>query len=64
MPAAVRKNARRLTPCRPPSSSPRALSRASTSRCAALCGVGKYSSLDTIWVGTGPRKAWVSAGRS
>src|SRR5262245_64656646 len=38
--------------------------RASTSRCRGVCAVGAYSSLDTIWVGRGPWKAWVSAGRS
>ncbi len=32
------------------------LSRASTSRWRADCGTGRYSSLDTIWVGTGEGK--------
>src|SRR6185503_4778581 len=62
MPLAVRKNARRDSPRLPPSSSPSAFTRASTRRCSALWGEGKYSSLETIWVGTGPGKAAVSAG--
>ncbi len=32
------------------------------SRCCAVCGTGKYSSLDTIWVGTGEGNDDVSAG--
>src|SRR4029077_929366 len=38
--------------------------RASTSRCFALCGAGMYSSLETIWVGTGEGNDAVSAGCS
>src|SRR5262249_19790959 len=37
-------------------------SRASTSRCFSLCGGGMYSSLDTIWVGTGDGNDAASAG--
>src|SRR6516225_3599416 len=62
MPAAVWKNCRRDSPCRRASRSLSSLSRASTSRCLALCGTGIYSSLDTIWVGTGDGNDDVSAG--
>src|SRR6266850_2238553 len=64
MPAAVWKKRRRDKPCRRASRSLRSLSRASTSRCFALCGTGMYSSLDTIWVGTGDGNDAVSAGWS
>ena len=53
MPAAVWKNWRRLRPCLPPSSSPIASRRASTSFCFSLCGGGVNSSLETICVGMG-----------
>src|SRR6266436_2286593 len=64
MPAAVWKKRRRDKPCRRASRSLSSLSRASTSRCLALCGAGMYSSLDTIWVGTGDGNDAVSAGWS
>jgi hypothetical protein len=38
------------------------MSRASTSFCCAVCGTGKYSSLDTICVGTGEGNDADSAG--
>src|SRR5262245_38095448 len=53
MPAALWKNARRESPCLPPSSSAMASRRASTSLCFSLCGGGVNSSLETIWVGIG-----------
>ena len=62
MPEAVWKKRRRDRPCRRASRSPSSLSRASTSRCFAVCGTGMYSSLDTIWVGTGDGNEEVSAG--
>ncbi len=64
MPAAVWKKRRRDRPCRRASRSLSSLSRASTSRCFSVCGVGRYSSLDTIWVGTGDGNDDVSAGSS
>src|SRR6266478_3525633 len=64
MPEAVWKKRRRDRPCRRASGSLSSLSRASTSRCLALCGTGMYSSLETIWVGTGDRNDAVSAGCS
>src|SRR5215472_9455333 len=42
--------------------SARSIRRASTSRCSAVCGGGRYSSLDTTWVGTGEGKEASSAG--
>ncbi len=62
MPAAVWKKRRRDNPCRRASRSLMAISRASTSRCRADCGTGRYSSLDTICVGTGEGNDEVSAG--
>src|SRR6516165_9844169 len=62
MPAAVWKKRRRDRPCCRASRSLNSLSRASTSRCLAVCGTGMYSSLDTIWVGTGDGNDEVSAG--
>ena len=53
MPDAVRKNLRRLMPSRPASTPPTSLRRASTRRCCSVCGAGRYSSLETIWVGMG-----------
>src|SRR6516162_8054906 len=64
MPAAVWKKRRRDKPCRRASRPLNSLSRASTSRCSAVCGTGMYSSLDTIWVGTGEANDAVSAGCS
>src|SRR5580704_19256368 len=61
MPAAVWKKRRRLTPWRSASLSPRSLSRASTSRCFSVCGAGRYSSLETIWVGMGEGNSSSSA---
>src|SRR5215471_5209121 len=64
IPDAVRKNSRRDSPCRRASRSLSSLRRASTSRCLVLCGTGMYSSLETIWVGTGDGNDDVSAGCS
>ena len=62
MPAAVWKNRRRDRPWRLARRSLISISRASTSFCCAVCGTGRYSSLDTICVGTGEGKDAVSAG--
>src|SRR5262245_38528556 len=62
IPAAVWKNARRLTPWRRASRSPSSAIRASTRFCRAVWGGGVNSSLDTNWVGMGPANAVVSAG--
>ena len=56
------KKRRRDRPCRRASRSPSSLSLASTARCFALCGAGRYSSLDTICVGTGDGNDEISAG--
>ena len=64
MPAAVSKKRRRDRPSFFAVAAPISLTRASTSFCRALCGGGKYSSLDTICVGTGAAKVVVSAGRN
>src|ERR1700722_8809561 len=62
MPAAVWKKRRRASLWRLASRSLISVRRASTSRCCAVCGTGKYSSLDTICVGTGEGNDDVSAG--
>src|SRR6266513_1554102 len=53
IPQLVRMNCRRFKPSRLPLSSANSLMRASTVFWIALCEGGKYSPLDTIWVGTG-----------
>src|SRR5436190_13648511 len=62
MPDAVARNRRRVMPWRFASAPPSSLSRASTRRWRAVCAAGMNSSLDTLCVGIGPAKAWVSAG--
>ena len=62
MPEAVWKKRRRDMPWRAASRSLMSISRASTSRCFAVCGTGRNSSLDTICVGTGEGNDEVSAG--
>jgi len=62
MPDAVVRNRRRVMPWRFASTPPSSLSRPSTRRWRAVCGAGMNSSLDTLCVGIGPAKAWVSAG--
>src|SRR6266851_7105152 len=53
MPAAVWKKRRRDRPFRRPCSSPSAFIRASTFFWRSVCGIGRYSSLETSLVGTG-----------
>src|SRR5215471_7133561 len=53
MPQLVRKNCRRLKPSRRAFASASSLIRASTFFWRALCGGGRYSPLETIWVGIG-----------
>src|ERR1700739_1087953 len=53
MPQLVCKNCRRLKPRCLPFTSASSLIRASTFFWVALCGGGRYSPLDTIWVGIG-----------
>src|SRR5882757_171299 len=53
MPQPVRKNCRRFRPSRPAFASASSLIRASTLFWVALCGGGRYSPLETIWVGIG-----------
>src|SRR5262252_9575676 len=53
MPQLVCRNCRRLRPSRLPFTSESSLIRASTFFWIALCGGGRYSPLDTIWVGIG-----------
>src|SRR5215475_5396040 len=53
MPQPVRMNCRRLKPSLLPFTSASSLIRASTFFCVALCGGGRYSPFDTIWVGIG-----------
>ena len=62
MPAAVWKNARRLTPWCLASRVPSSLMRASTCFCFSVWGGGVNSSLETNWVGIGDGKDDVSAG--
>src|ERR1700680_869282 len=61
MPDALWKNSRRETPCLLAIASAMPISRASTSFCCGVCGEGRYSSLETTWVGTGEGKAASSA---
>src|ERR1700757_3912283 len=53
MPQLVCKNCRRLKPRCLPFTSASSLIRASTFFWVALCGGGRYSPFDTIWVGIG-----------
>src|SRR5262245_31067835 len=53
MPQLVRKNCRRLRPSRLALASASSLMRASTFFWVALCRGGRYSPLETIWVGIG-----------
>ena len=64
MPEALARNCRRVSPCLLASSPPSSLMRASSRRCFAVWGAGMNSSLETLWVGTGPGNAAVSAGAS
>src|SRR5580704_19398623 len=64
MPAAVWKKRRRGRPFLRPYSSPSAFIRASTFFCRSVCGIGRNSSLETTWVGTGVGLAASSAGMS
>src|SRR5438094_349842 len=53
MPQLVRRNCRRFTPSRLAFASASSLIRASTLFWVALCRGGRYSPLETIWVGIG-----------
>src|SRR5215216_7524888 len=53
IPQLVCRNCLRLKPSCLPFSSASSLIRASTFFCVALCGGGRYSPLETIWVGIG-----------
>src|SRR6266851_4108609 len=53
MPQLVRRNLRRFRPSRAAFASASSLIRASTLFWVALCGGGRYSPLETIWVGIG-----------
>src|SRR6476620_11110550 len=53
MPQLVCRNCLRLKPSCLPFRSASSLIRASTFFCVALCGGGRYSPLETIWVGIG-----------
>src|SRR5215831_16694277 len=53
MPQLVCRNCLRLRPRCLPFTSASSLIRASTFFCVALCGGGRYSPLETIWVGIG-----------
>src|ERR1700704_3908188 len=53
MPQPVRKNCRRFRPSRLALASASSLIRASTLFWVALCRGGRYSPLETIWVGIG-----------
>src|SRR5215475_6242253 len=53
MPQLVCRNCLRLKPRCVPFTSASSLIRASTFFCTALCGGGRYSPLETIWVGIG-----------
>src|SRR5215475_3674019 len=53
MPAAVWKKQRRDRPFLRPYSSPSAFMRASTFFWRSVCRIGRYSSLETSWVGMG-----------
>src|SRR5262249_20191698 len=53
MPQLVRMNCRRLSPSRLPWLSANSRMRRSSRFCVSLCGGGKYSPFDTIWVGIG-----------
>ena len=64
MPAEPWKKRRRDMPWCLASSLPMALTRVSNSRCLAVWGPGKNSSLENGWVGIGERKVAVSAGIS
>src|SRR5579864_7303264 len=61
MPDAVWKKRRRERPCSRAMLSAMSISRASTCFCCGVCGEGRYSSLETTWVGTGDGKAASSA---
>src|SRR5215510_9636222 len=61
MPQPVRKNCRRLRPSRLALASASSLMRASTFFCLELCRGGRYSPLETIWVGIGVAADAVSA---
>src|SRR6516164_6818620 len=53
MPQLVCMNCRRLRPSRLPLTSASSRIRRSTRFCVSLCGGGRYSPFDTIWVGIG-----------
>src|SRR5262245_61456348 len=53
MPQLVCMNCRRLRPSRFPLTSASSRIRCSTRFCVMLCGGGRYSPFDTIWVGIG-----------
>src|SRR5262249_3102019 len=53
MPQLVCMNCRRLRPSRLPLTSASSRIRCSTRFCVLLCGGGRYSPFDTIWVGIG-----------
>src|SRR6267142_1075066 len=61
MPQLVCRNCLRLKPRCLPFRSASSLIRASTFFCVALCGGGRYSPLETIWVGIGVAADAVSA---
>src|SRR3954464_3239017 len=61
MPQLVCRNCLRLKPSCLPFTSASSLIRASTFFCVALCGGGRYSPLETIWVGIGVGADAVSA---
>src|SRR5690242_9436697 len=62
MPEAVWKKRRRDRPFRRPCSSPSSLSRAATFFWRSVCAIGRYSSLETSWVGSGIRSSARQAG--
>src|ERR1700730_1938172 len=64
MPAAGWAKGRRGRPFFLPYSSASAFMRASTFFCRSVCGIGRNSSLETTWVGTGVGLAASSAGTS
>src|SRR6266481_2138748 len=64
MPAAVWKKRRRDMPFFCPYSSPSAFMRTSTFFWRSVCAIGRYSSLETSWVGTGVGLLACQAGTS
>ena len=63
MPPEVARKRRRLMPSALAAAPAISAVRASTSRCSGVCAEGKYSPLETTWVGTGEPSVSASSAR-